>query len=116
MFPGMNMNPRQMKMAMQKMGIRQDELDAVRVIIELKDKKLVFNSPEVSKVNMAGNESFQLVGNYSEESIDSSPEISDEDIETVMEQANVSREEAIKAIEETGGDLAEAIMKFQDES
>ena len=115
MFPGMNMNPRQMRMAMQKMGIKQDELDAVRVIVELKDKKLVFNSPELSKVNMAGNESFQLVGDYVEESLDSSPEISDDDIETVMAQANVSREDAIKAIEETDGDLAEAILKFQDE-
>ena len=116
MFPGMNMNPRQMKMAMQKMGIKQDELDAVRVVIELKDKKLVFDSPEVSKVNMMGNSSFQVVGDYVEESLESSPEITDEDIQTVMDQAGVSKEEAISAIESAEGDLAEAILSFQDDS
>ncbi len=115
MFPGMNMNSKQMKAAMKKMGVQQEELDAKRVIIELEDKRLVFESPQVSKVNMMGSNTFQVVGNPEEESIDSSPEISDDDVQTVASQTESSEEEARKAIEESGGDLAEAIMKLQKE-
>lgn len=112
MFPGMN--SKQMKSAMQKMGMQQDDLDAVRVIIELSDKKLVFDAPEVSKVNMMGQASYQVAGIPREESLDAAPEINDEDIETVAEQAGVSNDVAKKAIEDAKGDLAEAIMNLMD--
>jgi len=39
LFPGVN--KRQMELAMRKMGIQQQELDAVEVIIRLKDKEIV---------------------------------------------------------------------------
>ena len=41
-------------------------------------------------------------------------EISDEDITTVIDQANCSREDAIGALEEANGNIAEAIMKLQN--
>ncbi|MFW5852657.1 MAG: nascent polypeptide-associated complex protein [Nanoarchaeota archaeon] len=114
MFPGMNMNPRQMKMAMQKMGIKQEELEAVKVTVELKDKRLVFDSPQVSKVNMMGNDTYQIVGEPVEEELDSSPEIDEEDVKTVMEQTGVSEEKALKSIQDNDGDLAKAIMDLQE--
>ena len=116
MLPGMNMNSKQMRSAMKKMGIQQEELEASRVIIELSDRRLIFDSPDVSRVNMMGSQTYQVVGEPHEESIDSAPDISEEDIKTVAEQGEVSEERAKKAIEDAGGDLAEAIMELQKEN
>ena len=38
----------------------------------------------------------------------------DEDIQTVVDQAGVSKEKAVKALEETNGDIAEAILKLSE--
>jgi nascent polypeptide-associated complex subunit alpha len=112
MIPGMNQ--RQMQQMMKQMGIQQVELDAVRVIIETAEERLVFDNPQVSKVNMMGQQTYQIVGTPRKESIDTTPDINDDDIQTVMEQAGVSRAEAYKAITEAKGDLAEAIMKLKE--
>ncbi len=111
MFPGMN--KKQMAQAMRQMGISQEEINAVEVIIRCPDKELVFHSPEVSIVKMAGQESFQISGDYEERSLSTTPEINEEDIKMVAQQANVSEEEAKTAIEESNGDLAAAILKLQ---
>ena len=111
MFPGMN--PKQMKMAMKKMGIQQIEIEASQVIIRTPEHNLIFEQPAVSKINMMGQETYQIVGSPKLESRDSSPEISEEDIKTVMEQANCDEDTAKKAIHEAKGDLAEAILKLQ---
>lgn len=102
-----------MQQAMKKMGIKQEEIDAIEVIIRTPDKDLVITEPSVSKVNMMGNESFQISGNVQEREREA--EISEEDIKTVMEQANVGKEEAEKAIKEADGDLAKAIMELAKE-
>lgn len=115
MIPGMNMNSRQMKQAMKKMGIQQDQIDAEQVIIRLADRDLIINNPEVSKVNMMGQQTYQIVGEPQEVARDFQIEISDEDIETVIEQTSVTREDAKQAIEESNGDLAAAIMKLNPE-
>ena len=111
MMPGMN--PRMMRQAMKRMGIQQQELEAKEVIIRLQDREIVITNPAVSKINMMGQQTYQIVGEEHERSLNTKPEISDEDIKTVMEQAKVSKKEAMKAIEESSGDLAEAIMKLQ---
>ncbi len=108
MIPGMN--PRQMQKMMQKMGIKQHDLNASKVVITLDDKELIFENPQVSKVNMMGQETYQVVGTPIEQERDSTPEISDEDIEIVVNQTGVTIDEARKAIETTKGDLAEAII------
>jgi len=41
------------------------------------------------------------------------PEVSEEDVRLVAEQAGVSLEEARRALEEAGGDIAEAILRLQ---
>jgi nascent polypeptide-associated complex subunit alpha len=113
LIPGMN--PRQMRQAMKRLGIQQEEIDAKEVIIRLEDKEIIISNPSVSKVNMMGQETYQIVGEEHERSLSTKPEISDEDIDTVAEQTGASKEEAAKAIEEANGDLAEAIMKLKKE-
>ena len=108
MIPGMN--PRQMQKMMQKMGIKQHDLNAVKVVITLADKELVFENPQVSKVNMMGQETYQIVGSPKEQTKDTTPDISEADVAIVASQTGVSIDEARRAIETTKGDLAEAIM------
>lgn len=111
MMPGMN--PRKMAQMMKRMGIQQTEIDATEVIIKTPDKELVIQNPQVSKVNMMGQETLQIIGDIHERELETTPEISEDDIKTVMEQANVSEEEAKAAIEDNDGDLAAAIMSLQ---
>ena len=113
MIPGMN--SRQMKQMMKQMGVQQQDIEAHRVIIECPDRKLVIDNPQVAKVNMMGQKTWQVVGEAREESLDTSAEINDEDVQTVVSQTNVSEEEAKKAIEEADGDLAQAIMNLSGE-
>jgi len=109
-----NINPRMMKQAMKRMGIQQEEIDAVEVIIRTSEKEIIISDPQVSKVNMMGQETWQVTGRAEERSLSTEPEINDEDIKTVMDQANVSEGQARKAIEETKGDIAEAILNLQN--
>lgn len=112
MFPGVN--PRQMQQMMRKMGIQQQEIAATEVIIRTADKEIIITEPSVSRVNMMGQETFQITGTSHERSLETTPEISEDDIKTVMEQAGVDEEKAKKAIEDAKGDLAEAIMNLQE--
>jgi nascent polypeptide-associated complex subunit alpha len=112
MFPGMN--PKQMKQAMKQLGIHQEDIDAEEVIIRLPDREIVISSPSVQKIKMQGQESFQVSGEVSERALSSTPEITDEDIETVMQQSGCTREEAIQAIGEADGDLAEAVLRLSE--
>ncbi len=109
MLPG-NINPRQMRQAMKRMGIQQQDIDAEEVIIRLADRDIVISNPQVAKVNMMGQETYQVVGTAQERPKDSTPDISDDDVKTVMEQAEVTEDEARKAIADAKGDLAEAIL------
>ena len=110
MIPGMN--PRKMQQAMKRMGIQQVDIPATEVIIKTDDKEIVITDPSVAKVNMMGQETFQISGTINEREKETTPELSEDDIKTVAEQAKVSLDEAKTAIEESNGDLAEAIMKL----
>ncbi len=112
MMPGMN--PRKMQQMMKRMGINQAEIDAEEVIIRCSDKEIVISNPQVAKVNMMGQVTYQIVGDAQERELDSSPDISDDDVKTVMEQAGVDEDTARQAIEDAKGDLAEAIMNLSD--
>lgn len=105
----MNINPKLMKQAMKKMGIKQSEVDAVKVVIETGEKKIVINNPSVVKIDMMGKESFQVSGDVSEEEIE---KFSAEDVETVVRESGCSREEAVEALEKEG-DIAGAIISLK---
>jgi len=112
MFPGMN--PRKMQQLARQMGIKQVDIPAQEVIIKTKDKTIIINNPSVQRVNMMGQETFQISGDIEEQEIETTPTISEEDIKTVMEQAKVNEKTARKAIEEADGDLAEAILNLNN--
>ena len=107
------MNPRKMQQMMKQLGIQQVDIPAKEVIIKMEDKEIVISNPSVAKVNMMGQETFQISGEVEERELSTTPDISQEDVKTVMEQANVSEHEARKAIEDANGDLAEAIITLQ---
>ena len=112
MFPGMN--PRDVQKAMKRLGIRQEEIDAEIVIIKTADKDIIIRNPQVSKVNMGGQETFQIAGDIEESERSGKAEINDDDVATVVGQTNCTEEEALDAIEESNGNLAEAILKIQN--
>lgn len=110
MYP--NINPKQAKMLMKRMGIRSEDIDATEVIIKTARNEIVITNPSVSKVDMMGQKSFQISGNIEERALSAEPDINEEDIETVMQQAGCSRKEALSAIKDARGDLAEAILRL----
>jgi len=108
------MNPRKMQQMMKQLGIQQVDIPASEVIIRTVDKDIIITNPSVAKVNMMGQETFQISGEISEQARNTTPDISDEDIKTVMEQTGVDKITAKKAIETAHGDLAEAILSLKE--
>jgi nascent polypeptide-associated complex subunit alpha len=108
MMPGMN--PGQMRKMMQRMGIQQNEIEAEVVIIKTPGKDIIITEPSVVKVNMMGQETFQISGHINER--ESSPDLNEDDIKTVMEQASVEREEAVEALKRNDYDLAKTILEL----
>ncbi len=104
-------NAKQMKKMMKQMGIEMEELDAKEVIIKTSTEELIFRNPNVTKISAKGMETFQVMGEYEVRKI--APQISDEDVKLVMEQAKVDEETARKALVEANGDIAEALLKLQ---
>ena len=110
------MNPKQMQQAMKKLGLKQEDIDAIAVIIRTKKEDIIITDPSVQKINMGGKINYQVSGNEEVRKIEEEIEISQEDIKTVMEQASVSKEKAEKALKENKGDLAAAILSCQEKS
>ncbi len=105
-MPGMN--PRQMQRMMQQMGIKSDEIKASKVIIEKEGEKIVIDNPQVTLIEMQGQRTYQVLGEERTESL-----LNPDDINLVSEQTGANQEDAKKALEESNGDIAEAIMKLK---
>lgn len=116
MMPGMGrMNPRMMKKLQKQLQNSTEDIDATEVIIRTKDKEIFFNNPSVTSMNMMGQQSYQIVGEPQERGLGEVADsivIPDEDIKLVASQAGVSEEQAKDALEECGGEPAEAIIKL----
>ena len=108
MIPGIN--PRDMAKAMKRLGIKQEEVEALEVIIRTADREIIIANPQVSKVNMMGQETWQITGEAQEHSREM---FSEEDVKTVMERAGVSEDKAKEALTESNGNLAEAILTLK---
>jgi len=113
MIPGMNgIDPRKMNAMMKQMGIENNEVDAKKVTIELNDGSVIeITEPSVTEIVMQGNRSFQVAGNIDKKEILMIPQ---EDVEMVSQSSNVSLEKAKAALEETKGDIAQAITKLTE--
>jgi nascent polypeptide-associated complex subunit alpha len=125
------MSPKQIERMMRKMGIEQKELDGVKeVILRFSDKEWVISNPQVTMVKQAGSETYQVAGAKTEHKTsgkDTSQavpptaekvtqekiEIPIEDAALVAGQTGVDIETAKKALMETDGDLAAAILKLR---
>lgn len=107
----MKINPRQLEKMAKRMGIQSAQIDAEEVIIKTKDKDIVIHNPSVAKINMMGQETFQISGDVEERDKAS---FSEEDVETVAEKAGVTPEKAREALKKFGG-MAEAIIGLTEE-
>lgn len=111
-----NIDPKQLKNMMDRMGIKSSDIDAERVVIEGKEKNIIIEEPQVTMIEAQGSRTFQISGRISEVE-KGEVEINDDDVSMVMEQAGISdKESARKALEESNGNIAEAIMKLKGES
>jgi nascent polypeptide-associated complex subunit alpha len=113
MFPGLGgFNPKKVQGLMKQMGIQQEEIPAERVTIEKSDgSKIIIENPQIQKITMQGQTSYQVVGEEQEESAE---KFSEDDIKLVAEKTSCSFTEAKFALEESNGDIAEAIMKLSE--
>lgn len=82
------------------------------MVIRLPDKEIVIPNAQVTLTEMAGQRSYQVSGQEFERRPE--PQLSEDDVKLVMEQAGVGREAAEKALKETNGDIAEAILKLKE--
>ncbi len=110
-----NIDPRQLKRMMDSMGIKSTEIEAERVVIQAKDRDIVIEDPQITAIDAQGSRSFQISGTVREVGkIATAAEISDEDVKMVSEQSGVNDlERARKALEESGGDIAGAIIRLK---
>jgi len=124
MMPG-HMNPRQVKQAMKRLGIKTEEIqDVTEVVIKTKAKQYVIKDASVTIMEMQGQKTFQIVGEEEVMPLEAAPtktagadaptapKFPEGDVKLVMDQTGVSREKAIEALTATDGQLAEAILKI----
>lgn len=109
-----NMDPRALKKMMDSMGMKTTEISAERVIIEGRERNIVIENPSITMIEMQGNKTFQIGGSISEvEKEKAKVEITEEDVRMVRERTGAGEEEARRALEETDGDIAEAILRLK---
>ena len=106
-------NPREANRMMAKMGMQVKQVDDVsRVVIEAAGKKIIIEGPEVAIVTVQGQTMYQIGGGKAREEVPAAPSSTD-DAKLVAAQAGVSVEEASKALQQSGGDLAQAIVMLK---
>jgi nascent polypeptide-associated complex subunit alpha len=128
MIPGGPRNQRQMEVMMRRLGMKTEEVrDVEEVVVRTKTHEHLFTSPEVTVLTVQGVRTYQVVGqpvvrprtsagspapnaSAAPPAVPAGPP--EEDVALVMEQAQVSREQAIEALFQTDGAPAEAIMKL----
>jgi len=105
-------NIREAKRLAQRVGLNIEEINGVReVILKFDDKELIIQNPHVTLMNYGGEKFYQISGNVSERLLENKEEaIPDEDVRLVAYQTGVTFEEARRALIETSGDLARAIL------
>jgi nascent polypeptide-associated complex subunit alpha len=105
-----NLNQKKMQEIMRQMGMSQESFEADRVVIERKDGgKITILNPSVARISIHGQESFQISGEISE----GGDGFSQEDVKTIVEKTGCSEKQAFKALEDSNGDLANAILSLK---
>jgi len=108
------LSPREQRRILERMGLNLRDLpDVEEVTLKLKDKVIVIRNPVVHVLEIkGGGKIYQVSGNEEVAAqVPQTPvEVSDEDVDLVVAQTGVSRDEARQALLESGGDLAKAIL------
>jgi nascent polypeptide-associated complex subunit alpha len=115
MIPGMpgRVNQRQMNQMMRRLGINIKNIENVEKVIILTDsKEYIFEEAEVTIMDAQGQKTYQILGKPVIK--DRSEDTLKDDIKLIVDQTGTSEEEARKALEDTNGDIAEAILKLSD--
>lgn len=119
------MDSRRARRMMKQMGMNMNELgDIKRVILQGDKRQIIIEGPQVTSINVQGTKMYQIAGGQETEGKPSTAtaaaepeeaplEIPEEDILLVAQQANVSIDIAKRALEDSEGDLAQAIIKLQ---
>ncbi|MEW5937769.1 MAG: nascent polypeptide-associated complex protein [Candidatus Thermoplasmatota archaeon] len=117
MFPGIGRgSEKQMRAAMRRMGITQEEIaDVEEVIIRTRDREIMVKGAQVTEMTVQGQRLFQVMGEVQVRERGAVPEpleptVPEEDVRLVAAQAGVGMEEARQALVECGGEPAEAIV------
>ncbi len=97
------MDPKQAEALFKSMGGKTQNIKAEKVIIK-GEKSFSLVEPNVLKITIQG-QTFYIINAKGEEA-----EPSDEELELIMEGANVDREKAYQLFKKAGGDVAKAIM------
>ena len=121
-------DPRQMERMMRQLGMTTEEVPGVEeVIVRTSDQEHVFQRPEVTILSVQGVKTYQIVGTpqVRARSAGTSGAATpagaapparagppEEDIALVMEQAGVTREDALEALFVAHGAPAEAILSL----
>jgi nascent polypeptide-associated complex subunit alpha len=104
---------RKNKRMLERMGLDMTQIpDVEEVIIRTSSKDLIIKEANVSEINAKGMKVFQVMGGDIEEVDREKPKFTEEDVLLVSQQAGVSKEIASVALEENGGDLAQAILQL----
>ena len=123
-----------MQQMMKQMGIDVTEIDAESVTITTTDgEELVFEAPEVTRMDAQGTQTYQIVGEPTQQEAagavesgaadaadgsdasddDGDDEIPESDIKLVASQTGVSPSEAREALEAADGEPAAAISRLE---
>jgi nascent polypeptide-associated complex subunit alpha len=116
-----------MELMMRRLGMTTVPVENVEeVVIRTREKEHVFRAPEVTILTVQGVKTYQVVGTPEVRARGSTPTTvgaplapavpsapvgpAEEDIQLVMDQAGVDREEAVEALQQSDGAPAEAIL------
>ena len=108
-------SPREAKRMMQRMGLSMGQMpDVQEVVFRTGTKEIIVENPEVAVLELRGQKIFQVTGErIIEKMVEKRVAIPEEDVRLVADQTGKSMEEAKRALEETEGDLAKAILLLQ---
>jgi len=112
---------RDAKRMMEKMGMKIDEIGGVtEVLIRTVTREIVIDEPVVTSVVVQGQRMYQITGGSAHERTPSAevapPEVPEEDVKLVAAQTGKTVDEAKIALKESGGNLAEAILKLKQKN
>jgi len=105
----MRIDQRQIERAMKRMGMQAVPIDAEEVVIKTREKEIIISSPQVTRVNVMGQDTFQIMGNVEEREKE---RFNESDVKMVMDKTGAPREAAKSALLEEG-DIASAILKLK---